>query len=237
MPHIPRFLMPAENLREGTCVLPAHEARHALTVLRLRPGDAVEVIDGAGRLGTGGILDTDGDAVRLTIGTLQHVPPPAPRLTLATAIPKGKRWQALVEKCTELAVSRIQPVIFARSVAEGQGDPEKWRRWTAEAAKQCGALHLPDVAPPLRFADLLQLQVAGPCLLAAPAGDPFVRWGGQIDRASEILVVVGPEGGLAPEEDEACRNASFCPVRLGPYVLRVETAAMAACALVRGIGI
>jgi 16S rRNA (uracil1498-N3)-methyltransferase len=166
---------------------------------------------------------------------VENLPEQKPHLVIATAIPKGKRWQMLVEKCTELGVSEIQPLVCRYSVVEGQGDPGKWERWAVEAAKQCRRAYLPQIKAPVTLPDFLTRHFEGPCLLASPQGDPMMMWGGQIDRAEDTAFIIGPEAGLTEEEEAACYEASYAPVRFAPHILRIETAAIAACALARGL--
>lgn len=230
MGRAPRFYLESP-LAAGEAMLADEEARHAAAALRLQPGDRVELFDGSGKLGKGEISRAGREGMSVQVTEVTEVPEAGPRITLATAIPKGKRWQMLVEKCTELGVAAIRPVRFARSVAEGAGDGAKWRRWAVEACKQCGRLRVPEFYPATEFAELPLLSMAGPCLFGDAEGEPLLKWGGQLDRAAEALIAIGPEGGLTGEEEEALLRAGFAPVALGNNILRVETAAMAACAL------
>ncbi|MBN2713485.1 MAG: 16S rRNA (uracil(1498)-N(3))-methyltransferase [Planctomycetes bacterium] len=231
----PRFFVFPGDIREGLLELPSDEARHAANSLRLKPGDPIELFDGEGVVGAANIIEVSKDNVTVAIESRREEDPFPPKLILATAIPKGKRWQMLVEKCTELGVAEIQPVIFQYSVAEGQGDPDKWRRWAIEACKQCRRALVPVIRKPLKLRDFLQSLVEGPCLFGALDGDPLIKWGGQIDRASEVAIVIGPEAGMTKEEEGMCYAASYAPVLFSHNILRIETACMAACTLVRGL--
>jgi 16S rRNA (uracil1498-N3)-methyltransferase len=172
-------------------------------------------------------------AVRIT--RLRRAEPVRPLLTVATAVPKGKRWQQLVEKCTELGASRIRPVRFRQSVAEGGSDPAKWRRWAVEAAKQCGRAWLPEVPAPVDLGAFLGEADAGVAYVCDPRGEPLLKFAAHMGVAEAVTVLVGPEAGLMPEEAELCREHGLAPLRLGPHVLRIETAAQAACAAVRAL--
>lgn len=231
----PRFYVPHESFREGVITLSAEESLHASGARRLREGDAVELFDGMGQIATGRLIAVAKSGVSAALEAIHSEEPIRPSIIIATAIPKGKRWQGLVEKCTELGVTEIHPVLFKRSVVEGQGNPEKWRRWAIEASKQSRRAHLPLLHAPVSLARFLEHIVEGPCLVCSPDGDPILKWGGQIDRANEAAFVIGPEGGLTEEEEAMCRKASYAPVSLSPHILRIETAATAACALARGL--
>jgi 16S rRNA (uracil1498-N3)-methyltransferase len=193
--------------------------RHHLTrVLRLRPGDVVTASDGAGRwrscrLAAGGALEPAGDAVA--------EPAAAPPITIAFAVTKGERPELAVQKLTELGVDRIVPFVAARSVARWDGDRaarhvDRLRRVAREAAMQSRRAWLPDVADVADFADV-----------AALAGAALADAGGGAPSLVTPVVLLGPEGGWSPEE----RAAGLPVVGLGPHVLRAETAAIAAAAV------
>ena len=173
------------------------------------------------------MTETGRRSVRLTMEKIERRERPIPRVTLATAIPKGKRWTFLVEKATELGAARIVPVHFARGVAKGEGDTDRWRRWAVEAAKQCGRDWLPVIDPPATLSDVLAGAEEGGKWLADPGGDGAV----DVCVSGVVTVVVGPEGGVTEGERELCRAAGFGGLCLSVNVLRVETAALAACAL------
>ena len=234
MGHAPRFYSPS-GVAEGVVELQREEARHAAGAMRLRAGDPIELFDGQGNVGEGTFIAVETEAVSVAVARCWQVEALSPRLILGTALPKGKRWNALVARCTELGVDEIQPVLFERSIVEGSGEPEKWQRWAVAAAKQCRRVHLPVLHRPVPLAEFLKHVVEGPCLLAAAGGESLIKWGGQFARAQEVAVVVGPEGGMTAEEETACAQASYAAVSLGVNILRIETACMAACALVRGM--
>jgi 16S rRNA (uracil1498-N3)-methyltransferase len=231
----PRFLVRPDTLQQGPCQLPADEARHAACARRLRPGQPVELFDGAGRVGQGVVSDVSAAGVTATVERIEREPPPGLRLVLSTAIPKGKRWQTLVEKCTELGVWRIEPVWCARATARGEGDPGKWQRWAREASKQSRRVYVPRIDRPVDLSRLLAGDPADLSLLAHPGAAPVGAHADRICEAHLIRVLIGPEGGLTDEEHRACQTAGFQSAGLGPHILRVETAALAACALVHAV--
>ena len=239
--HPPRFFVPPTDedgapLEAGRrLALPPTEAHHAAHVLRLRPGDAVEMFDGRGRTADGLIDEVRRDGVTVRVEAVHpRAAPAAPAIRLAFAVPKGKRLDWLLEKATELGAARLAPVRFARSVAGREAlSPAARRRWSARciaAAKQARRPDLPTIEPVRALADALPPDGAGVFgdtgaaarpvadVLAAMPPPPGVR---------SLHIYVGPEGGLADAERTALAAAGVAGVRLGPAVLRIETAAVA----------
>ncbi|MGH9867536.1 MAG: 16S rRNA (uracil(1498)-N(3))-methyltransferase [Candidatus Polarisedimenticolia bacterium] len=214
------------------------EHRHLTRVLRLRPGDEVSVFDGSGsgHHGRVDVIEPAATRVRLT-GTDDRRVEPSFRLTLAQGIPHHERMEWLIQKTTELGVSRIVPVLAARSVPRSPGGRwerlERWRRVAAEATRQCGRRSIPEVAEPRSLAAVLREHPARPdlwrtILLEQEAGAPgFERPTGR----REGLVIVGPEGGWDPAEVREALAAGVAPVYLGPRVLRAETAGVISVAI------
>ncbi|MDR2391694.1 MAG: 16S rRNA (uracil(1498)-N(3))-methyltransferase [Planctomycetota bacterium] len=234
--HPPRFYIGRPLTAAGEYTLDAEESRHAAGVLRLRAGDRVEVFDGLGVSARAVILEAAAE-MRLRTGEPEPQPPPLPRVGVATAIPKGKRWRVLVEKCTELGVDRIVPLLSERSVARGEGDVSRWRRWSIEASKQCFRSHLPEISAPMAFFDFLENGISRDTvlILADRGGETPAFLTGRIAGGSEAFFLIGPEGGFIDAETAAARSAGASVVRLSPFRLRVETAAMAAVAMIRGL--
>ena len=206
---------------------------HHLAVLRLGAGDKVELFDGLGGLATAVI-----SAIRKNIVTLQVEDvrrselPESRRIIIAVSVPKGERFDWLIEKCTELGVERLCPVIFERTVRQ-PGNPKALDRWinlAISAAKQCKRLFLPQIDPPMNLQDcfesikrdtpdcrILAGGISGGC--PSLAGQPF----GQNDVAG----VIGPEGGFTENEEAFLKSKDVQFVRLTDTVLRTETAAIA----------
>jgi 16S rRNA (uracil1498-N3)-methyltransferase len=203
-------------------VLELDDRHHLERVLRLRPADVVTVADGRGAwrrctLGTGGVLALVGEVV--------HQPRPAPAITIAFAVTKGERPELAVQKLTELGVDRIVAFPAERSVARWEGERavrhvERLRRVAREAAVQSRRSWLPDVAPLTTLAAILGEP-------GAVVADPQ---GGRPSLTSPTIVV-GPEGGFSDRERALARGA----VRLGPHVLRAETAAITAGAVLAAL--
>ncbi len=202
------------------------DAHHLLRVLRLRPGERLTVGDGAGRwrlcrLGAGGHLEPEGE--------LQQDPRPSPPVVVGFALTKGAKPELAVQKLTELGVDAIVPFTAERSVvrwdqSQAAAHAQRWRRIAREAAAQCRRTWIPEVADVTTFA-ALAARAGGPGrpALADPAGGP--------PAAAHPLVLVGPEGGWSEAELELAAAHGLPRVRLGPHVLRAETAAIAAGAL------
>jgi 16S rRNA (uracil1498-N3)-methyltransferase len=238
------------QLAAGAVALDESEARHARLSLRLKPGDAVALFDGRWGVAHGKLAeDAAGEArpspaarsVRkhglrtiVVVERIESIPPPARRLTLIVAACKGPRLDFLVEKCTELGATRLVFAEFERSVVRlGSTHVEKLRRTAIEACKQCGRAWLPEIEASLTLADAVKHRADAALLIAHPAADaaPLGTWLQQHrEAAGDIAVVIGPEGGLAPDELHSLLAAGAQPVRLGEHVLRVETAAVAAAA-------
>lgn len=232
-----RFLLDVPLVSPGEYVLNPQESHHAVNVLRLREGDAVVVFDGQGRHAVAEVVKADRDGVGVAVAAVEtdaHLPL---ALTLATAIPKGKRWQALVEKCTELGVDCIIPLLAERSVGRGEGDAERWRRWSVEAAKQCRRSLLPEITEPLGFEEVLVLAKSDKAVLvyADPGGEGPLAFQESLREAKRAVVMIGPEGGFSDGELALLRREGARALRLSPFILRIETAAAVVCALFREV--
>ncbi len=226
-----RVHLPPERIRQGTARLTPEAAHYLRDVLRLAPGDPLEVFDGRG-----GVYDAsyaDGEA--LALGPRRAAPPPGARVWIAFALAKGDKGDLVVQKATELGASRFLPWQAERSVvrlegARAAGRVRRWRRIAAEAARQCGRADVPDVEIPGSLSAALAAAPAGFARLLLHAGGEPV---GPLPRGAGLLAVIGPEGGLGPREVELCLGAGCRMVGLGPRTLRAETAAIAAAALLQ----
>ena len=231
---IRRIHLPPERIEGGRARL-TPEARHYLgEVLRLRPGAEVEVFDGLGGRYPGRLED---GLESVALGAREEGPERAAEITLLFALAKGEKMDLVVQKATELGVARLVPFAAERSVvrlegAKGEERARRWSRIAEEAARQCGRADVPRVTPPLPLADAL---AALPRRTAAfvfhPGGPPIAVVAAAGARA--FAAVIGPEGGLTEAEVEVCRRAGATPASLGPRVLRAETAAIVAVALLQ----
>jgi len=234
-----RFYLPPEQCRQGTVELTGAEARHAVQVLRLRPGEGVVVLDGAGLELRCEALAAQRGKVTLAVLDQRAMAPLPCRVTLLPALPKGQLIEAIIQKATELGVSRIVPLLTERVVAHlGRGEAvrkaEKWQRVAIEAIKQCGLAWLPEVQAPLTPAEWLarREQIELPLLASLQPGSSHPRRGFDAFRSKHgreprsACVWVGPEGDFTPAETDAIKAAGTLPISLGPWVLRAETAAI-----------
>lgn len=225
-----RFLTVAALKCPGLVSFPIDETHHAASVLRLAVGAKIVAFDGMGRYGPAVVNEMKRDSFTAQVVEVREEPELKPNLTIACAIPKGKRLQTLVEKCVETGVDRIQPILTVRGVAKGEGSPDKWRRWIIEAAKQCRRARLPSITSPITLgAALCEAKDSGSDIRFADRagqGEPSLSCG-------HAWVFIGPEGGFADGELAAMRHAGAAPFKLGPLIMRIETAAVAACVLIR----
>ncbi len=234
-----RHYLDTARLQATPITLARDEARHLLTVLRVREGDRVELFDGCGRT----VIARVGNAGRHALELLAEAapvlhPPPACRLTLFACVSKGKRMEWTIEKGVELGVSRIMPVLSERTIVrlddEEAGDKaERWQRIAIEAARQCGTAWLPEIAAPIPLAAAAaQMPACAPVFVAAlvPEAQPMrqalacFRQPAAVPSAAGWFV--GPEGDFTPAELRLLLDAGAIPVSLGRLVLRAETAAL-----------
>lgn len=210
------------------------ESQHARKVMRVAVGDVVELFDGQGSVASAEVSAV-GRAVELRVIERHRAERVKPWIDLAVAVPKGDRAAVLAEKAAELGADRLIPLICERSVVDPrQGKVERWRRIAVEAAKQCGRPWGMEVAEPAALAKVLR-EVDHEVRLIADTGEAGVSRTPPRPRAEDrVLVLIGPEGGWTEGERTAAALAGFTPWRLGPYVLRIETAALAALAKLRG---
>jgi 16S rRNA (uracil1498-N3)-methyltransferase len=215
------------------------EGRHAATVRRLRPGERVDLTDGRGTLAEGVVADAGRDRLSVRVERRTVLPAPAPRIVVVQALVKGERSELAVELLTELGVDEIVPWEAERCVARWAGEKSA-RRWTAAAeaaAKQSRRQHWPTVGPMVRTADVLPRlrDAAFAAVLSEEASEPLA--GRSLPDHGELVLVVGPEGGISPGELESFEAAGADALRLGPTVLRASTAgAAAASVLLAGTG-
>lgn len=211
------------------------EAHHAVAVRRLRVGEAVVLTDGAGVAATGTVTTTGKRLFTVTVTDVEKVPEPGPALVVVQALPKGDRGELAVEVLTEIGVSRIVPWAAERSVAVWKGERgvkalARWRSTAREAAKQSRRPWHPYVDGLASTADVTGL-VAG-ARLAVVLHEDAAGALAEVDvpDEGEIVVVVGPEGGLTADEVARFVGAGARSVRLGAEVLRTSTAGVAASA-------
>jgi 16S rRNA (uracil1498-N3)-methyltransferase len=224
----------AEPLQPGLqLTLPAGAARH-VQVLRLQPGDTVTLFDGRGGEYEAAIEHMGRSEVRVALRDHRAVEcEAAVQVHLAVGMPANERMDWLVEKATELGVASIQPLLMERSVLRLAGERAQkkqahWQGVAIAACEQCGRNRVPPVHAVRPFAEWLATQERSGHVLSLRAGSQPIAG---VAGAREITLLSGPEGGLAPAEEDAAAARGWAPVQLGPRVLRAETAPLAALAL------
>lgn len=233
----PVFVLDGVTLRDGaTVVLDGAEGRHAATVQRLGVGEHLVVTDGFGTSADATVTRTERDRLEVAIDRVVITPPPQPRLVVVQALAKGERGELAVATMTEVGADVIVPWAAARCVARwdgARGDKAlaRWRTTSRESAKQSRRSLFPEVtalATTRAVADLLR----GAALAAvlheeATAGLRDVS----VPAAGDVVLVVGPEGGISPDELAVFEAAGATAYRLGPTVLRTSTAGSVAAAV------
>jgi 16S rRNA (uracil1498-N3)-methyltransferase len=232
------------ELTPGAIVeLPRETASHLAKVLRARSGDSIILFRGDGREYSGSVESVRGSRVTASVGNGADVDRESPfAITLVQCVPRGDRMDFIVQKATELGVTRIVPVLSQRSVvrldaAQAESKAAHWRAVVVNACEQCGRNRLPIIEAPAPLIDHLGSEAYLGNGAAAGGGPRTARFvlepdvdAGVAPGAPETAaqIAVGPEGGFDDEELEAFRIAGFMRLRLGPRILRTETAAIAA---------
>lgn len=214
------------------------ESGHAVRVKRKVVGGEIELFDGGGCVARAAVVEIGKRGLlRARIIALQSWDPFRPSLNVVTAVPRGNRMETMLDMLTQLNVTRITPVAFARSTSSGgSGRRMRWHRVAVEACKQCRRNHLPELDEPVAFDEWFKTRgrsLAGARWLADPDGDDDLGTGiaksGEVPTA--ITVVIGPEGGLVADERASLLAADYRPVAAGANILRIEAAAVAVSVL------
>ena len=225
----PLFLARFDQVRIGGIVeVTGDEARHAVVVKRTVPGESVLLADGAGRAVRGRVVAAERNRMAVEVTEMLESPPRAHRFVVAQALAKGDRSELAVETMTELGVDEILAWQAARSIVRWQGErgAKSLGRWAAtarEATKQSRRFRIPEVsfASTTRVAERIGAAKLA-LVLYESAGNPLSRV--NLPEAGEILLIVGPEGGISPDELERFQQAGAVPVRISDGVLRTSTA-------------
>ena len=217
----------------GVVEVRGDEAHHAVAVRRLAVGEQIVLTDGAGRSVQGEVASTGKRVLTVSVASVEDHERPEPRLTVAQALPKGERGELAVEVLTEVGVDGVVPWAASRSVAVWRGERAgkshgKWVATAREAAKQARRTWHPEVPPLTSTAELAQLVAAADVALVLHEEATVPLAGVEVPRTGTVLVVVGPEGGVSPDELETLTAAGATPVRLGVEVLRTSTAGVVA---------
>lgn len=239
-----RFFVPPELSRGEVFELPEREARHATQVLRLEAGDALTVLDGAGGVMECVVESTTKRSLRVTVRKREHRAPLPCAITLVQAIPKGPAFETIVQKATELGAARIIPLLSERVVVQigerdGAAKMEKWQQIAIESIKQCGSPWLPRIEAPVSFGQWAERAPSADFAVVASLEsgsrhlhDVLAEFSaGKKNPAKSAIVWIGPEGDFTPAEYSAIDELGAAPITLGPLILRADTAAIAALAV------
>lgn len=233
----PLFLVDREHLHTDTVVVSGREGHHAADVRRIRAGERVDVSDGCGlRLGCR-VVATSRAELTLSVESREFEAPPVPRILLAQALIKQDAAERALAAMTEVGVDAVVPWAAGHSVVTWDDQRvdrglRRWRAGVAEAAKQARRAWVPEVSPPVDTDGLARrVRATGlTLLLDAEAAEPLATV--DLDGFDDVLLVVGPEGGLTEGETAALSDAGARPVHLGPTILRSATAGAVAAAVV-----
>ncbi|MFI6885547.1 16S rRNA (uracil(1498)-N(3))-methyltransferase [Streptosporangium canum] len=235
---VPVFLADPADLARQEFTFGGPEGRHAAAVRRLRAGERLDLTDGAGAVAECVVREAGRDSLRVEVLRRYEAPAPQPRLVVVQGLPKGDRGELAVEMMTEAGVDVIVPWAAARCVTQWKGERaakslNRWRSTAREAGKQSRRFHLPEVTEPATTAGVVALLSAAALgvVLHEEAASPLSTL--ELPGAGDIVVVVGPEGGVADAEIGAFREAGAVPALLGPTVLRTSTAGVAAAAVLQ----
>lgn len=236
-----RFLINPSQITANEAVLEGPAARQISKVLRLKPGDAITLLDGCGNAYQAEIRTVSPDCVIAAISANQlDVNEPKLRLVLASCLPKSDRIEFIIQKCTELGISEMLLVQSERTVTrvDAGSQPKKldrWRRIASEAAEQCGRSRVPCLTGVMEYAELMALIPQFPLTIIAWEEEDGLSLPQALrDKhdVESVLLIIGPEGGLTEKEVEEAKSAGACSVTLGRRLLRTDTAAIAACAAI-----
>ena len=236
-----RLFIPPDQLGSPRVKLTPEQVRYLGTVLRLRPGEEIEVFDGKGARFRAWLQDSPelDAAVLLLDEPLPEGPARAVDVVLVQALAKGEKMELVVQKATEMGATRILPLASERAVVRvdterGSAKAERWRKVAQEAARQSGRADVPRIDEPAGWDAVFAVLRDEPArrgLLLDPE-EAELRLGQAARGARRLLIAIGPEGGFSADERERAVRGGMLPVGLGPLVLRTETAGLAALAIV-----
>lgn len=233
-----RFYVPRDQIRNGVAILPPDQSHHLFNVLRLRPGDEVEVFDGEGINYAGEVSDA-GPEIRIRKVIKEgEISPTKCRIILAPALIKPERFEWMLQKATELGVEEFIPLrtrYSETSISAERLDKrmERWRRIVRESSKQCRRLSLPKIRQPEEFENFINSGSSReyPKLMLDEKAP--VSWALQVPWSDRVCLCIGPEGGWDRAEVAGAQKAGYHVFSLGDRILRSETAAIASVSIVQ----
>ncbi|MCL6610141.1 MAG: 16S rRNA (uracil(1498)-N(3))-methyltransferase [Peptococcaceae bacterium] len=235
-----RFFIPPDRFGAERPVISGPDVRHMVKVLRLGPGDVVELLDGTGRAARARINSVGREEVSLI--RLEEFTPegePPLKVTLVQGLAKGEKMDLVIQKSTELGVAEIIPLVCRRSVVRLEGDRvsgrhDRWQRVAAEAARQCRRARIPRVRRPQSLEEVLA-EIPDGTVSILPWEEERDRPLGHmlpLGRPAGVYLFIGPEGGFESSEVEKARQRGVVTVTLGPRILRTETAGLACLSII-----
>lgn len=235
-----RFYALPDNIDGDIIWLDPSNSYHLIKVLRLSCGDRVMVFDGQGNEYVCEIIETGSDCVKLRILERRMSPNEAgTNITLIQSIPKFDKMDLIVQKCTELGVARIVPVISGRTIVKlspeaQESRRQRWQRIAGEAAKQCGRSIIPEIANVTSFRSALDIFTPNTLALIPWECEKTITIGSVLkqSKAEAVSVCIGPEGGFSADEVDMAVQSRVIPVSLGPRILRTETAGLVALTII-----
>jgi len=236
-----RFYASPEQIIDASVSLSADEAHHLARVVRLRIGDEAQVFDGEGREYRCRVAEIEKHSARLeVIDEIKDEVESPLRLTLAQALAKGEKFDLIVQKATELGVSAIVPIVTEHTDMKLSDDSsarrmDRWRRISMESLKQSGRRRLVEIKTPVALNEFVESLVDSSTnlVMSERGGLPVRKALKGVDPNSDVIALIGPEGGWSDIEYELFRSRGLTMITLGPRVLRTETAAIAAVTLIQ----
>ncbi len=230
---VPRIFHSQSLIPASKIVLNPNASRHLAKVLRLGIGAPLRLFDGHGGEYPSSIIDINKREVIVTVGERQLIDVESPlKVTLAQGISRGERMDYTIQKAVELGVQRIVPLNTERSVVNLKGDRrerklEHWLGVVISACEQCGRNTLPELLPMQSLDSWIRDEPHGLRLLLDHRASTGIS---DLKKSVDLTLLIGPEGGLSEKERDNAYAAGYCGLRLGPRVLRTETAALTAMA-------
>jgi 16S rRNA (uracil1498-N3)-methyltransferase len=235
--HIPRLHV-SGRLGSGPVVVDGEQAKRLAKVMRAHEGDEVRLFNGDGREWRCEVTTVERQRVILRVGEVMRQAAAAPLIVETwCGLIRPQRFDWMVEKATEAGTDIIRPFLSARTMGTreaSKGRMERWERLAVEASEQCGRLHLPVIEQPGALLRMLETY-RGALVIADVRGDGLEAVSRLLPLEGHVAVVIGPEGGFTEAELESARMRGALRLRLGPHVLRTETAAIVATAMLSGL--
>lgn len=227
-----RFFVPKDQIP----IVTGSDAHQIKDVLRLKVGDKLELLDGTGKVYISKIVEIKQDKIICKI--LEHRSQNTEhkvQVTIAQCLPKAKKMDLIIQKCTELGVHKITPTLSERSIAKGE-KLDRWKKIAKEAAEQSGRSTIPEIFTLTKFEDVLKLKkdydlALIPWELEKEKTLKQILTTALPSPCTTILILIGPEGGFSQKEIGLAKNAGFTSISLGQRILRTETAGMAIMAM------